>query len=74
MTVDRPLVPPKRKTNPKPTPQNDQTNERTNEQERSVVEKNSEYAKMRTTARSRNRKSRENAKAAFLDEDGDYDG
>jgi hypothetical protein len=34
-----------------------------------VVEKNSELGKMRTTARTRNRKSRENAKSAFLDED-----
>ncbi len=34
-----------------------------------MVEKNSELGKMRTTARTRNRKSRENAKAAFLDDE-----
>lgn len=37
--------------------------------ERAVVQKNSELGKARTTARTRNRKSRENAKTAFLDDE-----
>lgn len=39
-------------------------------QDRRVVDKTSEVSKLRTCARTRNRRSRETAKQHFLEEDG----
>jgi hypothetical protein len=40
------------------------------DQDRRVVDKTSELSKLRTNARTRNRRSRENAKGHFLEDEG----